>query len=148
MQGVYHEEVVACADYGGPRGRRGGCRGGLVGGSGCILLVGAADGDEVECRVGLRVGEGGEQLSVSCVRVVMGFAKKEKDEGRVILGGARRTPELKSRDVPRTQMTTRAVPARMTNLKPRVRATLRPYSSTPTMMSCGHVMPWRKPNRV
>jgi hypothetical protein len=59
------------------------------------------------------------------------------------LKGGRRTPELKSREVPRTQMTMRAAPARATSLKPRVRATLRPYSSTPTMLSCvlsRHVM--------
>lgn len=33
-------------------------------------------------------------------------------------------------------MTTRAAPASTTSLKPRVRATLRPYSSTPTMLFC------------
>lgn len=43
---------------------------------------------------------------------------------------------MKSREVPRTQMTTRAAPARTTSLKPRVRATLRPYSSTPTILTC------------
>lgn len=60
VQGVDHEEVVARADYGGPWGRLG-CgraRGSLGGGRGCILLLAgaAADGDEAEGRIGLRMG--------------------------------------------------------------------------------------------
>lgn len=131
MKGVDHEEVVACADYRGPRGRRGAgrARGGL-GGCVSILLLGAAaaDGDEAEGRIGLRMGV---NLSVLVVTNLW-----RGTEGKGASNGGRRTPELNSRDVPKTQMTTRAAPASTTSLKPRVRATLRPYSSTPTMLCC------------
>ena len=96
------------------------------------------------------------ELACALGRVCQNFVmkrlvKRERGGRGGFQKGARLTPELKSRDVPRTQMTTRAAPARTTSLKPRVRATLRPYSSKPTILSCvlsyhvvlGWVMNWK-----